>query len=332
MTIKLFSKLFGYEYDMVKKQPTASRQKIVTLGSLMLIPVMLWMVSGFYISRVLMECGLMTSMFVSLILGIIICIVDRSFISTPKMKGGYLLLGYRLVFALITTVLGTLALDLMIFAGDLEEYRTAHQEDAFQEIKAGFIAGKQGSLEELRATWQREKQQEAQYATSYIKEMEGTGGTGTYGRGKVAAAKEKLALESGLEAERIRGLLQQAEKELEQEAELYAAKITAKPSGAILSQIEDLHAYLVSRPIGELVYWVFFLFVFFLEAAFVLFKFSASKSLFEDMLLAEEEIGKFRLEQLKQRRREIIGEDGLMGVGADALRKLGGDHKVRRII
>lgn len=332
MTIKLFSTLFGYRYEVVKRQPTASRQKIVTMGSLMLIPVMLWMFSGFYISRVLMESGLMSSIFISLILGLIIFIVDRSFIATPKMKGGYLLLCYRLGFALVTTILGTLALDLMIFSGDLEEYRTAHQEEAFQEFKDGYIHQHQASLDGLRAALQQSKQEQADYTQSYIDEMEGTGGTGTYGKGKVAAAKEKLAQESGKEVVRISGLLERSEKELIGEAEEYAGKKTAKPAGAILSKIEDLHAYLGSRPVGEIVYWVFFLFVFCLEGAFILYKFSASKSLFEDMLLAEEEIGKYRLEQLKQRRREIIGEDGKMGAGAAELRKLADDHKVRRIM
>lgn len=332
MTIKLFSTLFGYDYETVRKQPTASRQKIVTMGSLMLIPVILWMLSGFYISRVLMEGGLMTSILVSLILGGIIFIVDRSFIATPKMKGGYLLLFYRLGFALVTTILGTLALDLMIFSGDLQEYRSSKQADAFKDAKTAYILDHQASLDRLRSDLQQAKEDQDVFEQSFIDEMEGTGGTGTYGKGKVAAAKEQLAMKAGKEVERISGLLDQAETDLIGEAEAYAGKKTAKPAGAILSKIEDLHAYLGSRPVGEIVYWVFFLFVFCLEGAFILYKFAASKSLFEEMLLVEEEIGKFRLEQLKQRRREIIGEDGKMGTGAGRLRQLADDYQLRRIV
>ena len=49
MLLKIFSTLFGYNYEVVKGQSTVSKQKIITLGTLMLIPVSLWTISGFYI-------------------------------------------------------------------------------------------------------------------------------------------------------------------------------------------------------------------------------------------------------------------------------------------
>jgi len=332
MTIHFFSKLFGYDPEVVKKQPTASRQKIVTMGSMMLIPVLLWMFSGFYISRHLMEVSLVSSLGVSLILGMIICIVDRSFIATPKMKGGYLLLVYRLGFAVITTILGTLAIDLMVFEGDLEEYRAKQQEIDFQQAKDTYITDQFDARMALEASHLKAEKDEADLQESFVEEMEGSGGTGTYGKGAVAAAKEKLAKEAGMETERLREELAGFDEKVKKEAEAHAGEVTKKSKAAILSKIEDLHAYLGERPVGEFVYWVFFFFVFFLEGAFVLYKFSASSSLFEDMLLAEEEIGKDRLAQMRKRRGDIIKEDEQMGYGAGRVRSIAADQRTRRIL
>lgn len=298
----------------------------------MLIPIMLWMFSGFYISRHLMDTGLLSSLAVALVLGLIIGIVDRSFIATPKMKGGYLLLVYRLGFAVITTILGALAIDLMVFAGDLEEYRSTQQETALETEKESYIERHLDSREVLVMDLEKAKSTEERDKQSYLDEMEGVGGTGTYGEGKVALAKKKMATKAEIETERTRERLEAFDKKLEKDAESHAKKVTEKSDAAILSKIEDLHAYLKDRPIGELIYWVFFLFIFFLEGAFVVYKFAASKSLFEDMLLAEEEIGLYRLMQLRERRRKYSDEDALLGHSASTLRKMADTAPSRRII
>ncbi len=332
MTIKLFSKLFGYDYEMVKRQPTASRQKIVTMGSLMLIPVMLWMFSGFYISRELMEKGLMGSILTALVLGFIVFIVDRSFIATPKIKGGSYVLLYRLAFAFITTCLGALAIDLMVFSGDLEEYRAGQQEIQFQQAKEDYLKDQVTSLEPLKTKLHRLEQEKSLHTASFIAEMEGKGGTGTYGRGKVADAKEALARKAATEAQLLAALIREKEETLKSEAESYATQISGKKAAAILSKIEDLHAYLASHPIGELVYWLFFFLIFFLEGAFVLYKFTTSRSLFEELLLAEEAIGMQRLTHLKERRAAILQEDRQLPDSAESIRQLAKGQKLRKIM
>jgi len=123
MLLRFFSALFGYDYAIVKNQTTVSKQKIVTLGTLMLIPVSLWTISGFYIGDNLLDAGFIKSLFGGLFVGGLILIIDKSFLATPKDSVSKSLKGFRIVFAVIATILGSIALDLMFFGGDLEEYR-----------------------------------------------------------------------------------------------------------------------------------------------------------------------------------------------------------------
>lgn len=82
--MKIFCTLFGYDYETVLRQPTASRQKIVSLGLLILIPVILWAFSGFYLAHFLLGLGYYASAIVALILGGIILAVNRALWPHPN--------------------------------------------------------------------------------------------------------------------------------------------------------------------------------------------------------------------------------------------------------
>ncbi|WP_114749620.1 DUF4407 domain-containing protein [Pleomorphovibrio marinus] len=330
--LQLFTRLFGYDYDKVRAQPTASRQKIVTLGTLLLIPVMLWIVSGFYISRHLMGATLFAASMVGLFLGGVMLIIDRSFIASPKGEHGAVLLYYRLAFALITTLLGALALDLMVFGGDLEEYRVAKGEAIYQEALDGHVAQHHGSLDGLRSEIADEEADYKRLHAAYILDMDGKGGTRKYGEGPVAKAKKRAADERKASLQGLRAKLDREKERLEQEAREHAGKVSTQKGDALLSKLEDLHGLLGERPMGMAVYLVFLAAVFMLETAFVIIKFTCSQTLYEDLLKAEEDIGKYRLARMRERRERMLTEDGIMGSTADKVRRISGGAEARKMV
>lgn len=333
MTIlQVFSRLFGYDYERVKEQPTASRQKIVTLGTLVVIPVVLWFISSYYLSGHLLGSDTFTALIVGLTMGGIILIIDRSFIAAPKGKYGFVLLIYRLMFAGITTLLGAVALDLMVFGEDLEEYRSGKAELVFSKAKEAYIQDHLYDLEELKERIGKEEATLKKWERAYDDEMSGKGGTGIYGKGSVATAKEKQIEKSQIRIDGLWEELEMAKRHLDEEASDHAGKLSKKRKGALLSKLEDLYAFLADKPVGRGVYWIFMAMVFFLEGSFVIFKFTCSQSLYEDLLYAEEEIGKKRLQMLRDRRKKIIGEDGRLGKDAMEIRRISGERQLRKII
>ncbi|PZX55534.1 DUF4407 domain-containing protein [Algoriphagus chordae] len=330
MTVKLFSKLFGYSYDAVKTQTTVSRQKIVTLGTLLLIPVFLWTFSGFYLAHYVLEVSLFKSIITGLVLGTMIFFVDRSFIATPKVKGGKFLVAFRLAFALVSTILGSLTIDLVVFSGDLEEYREAKAVKLKTDVADEYYASHRQELDRVASERQEAEQRYLTLDDAHIAEMDGSYGTGKYGSGKVAAAKGEKAAAALEKWGVLDEDYQREQSKLRDESLVHAEEAVSKRGDALLSKVTDLHEFAMSTKESAFIFWLFFVFVFALEAYFIIYKSAVSETLFEKLLMSEEMIGETRMETLKRQREEMLRQDGLLGPRAEKMRRIAEDDGFKR--
>jgi hypothetical protein len=331
MTVKFFSKLFGYSYEAVKTQTTVSRQKIVTLGTLLLIPVFLWTFSGFYLTLHLLGSELWGALLAGLVLGTMIFFVDRSFITTPKTSGDKFLKGFRFFFALVATALGSLTIDLVVFSGDLEEYRTSKAEKLKTEERDHYFETHRAELDQISQERESASLLAQKLDMDHLAELDGRGGTGKTGLGAVAKAKAKKAEEAQREFERLDQAKAFELKRLKAEATTEADKKVVKRSDALMSKIIDLHEFVTSSWLSGAIYFVFFSFVFALEAFFIVYKSYVADSLFEKLLYAEEQLGADRLDTIKLHREEILRQDGLLGPKAERMRRLADADDLIRI-
>lgn len=329
--LKIFSALFQYDYRMVEQQPTLSKQKIVTLGLLLLIPVILWAFSGFYLSHMMLGTGLLGSIMVSLVLGGIILIVDRSFISSPKTKYRGMLGSVRFGFAVFSTVLGSLAIDMVLFSGDLEEYRQAKAVEQKDVFEAEYYEKHQQEV--LRIGDEKDKAYKVHQDLlgKHILEMDGEGGTGQKGFGKVAIAK-------GLEKDRAAAKVEQLElayatalEDLQIKAEDYGAERASKRGDALMSKFRDLHEFVFSDALTTGLYLFFFGFVLLLECFFMLYKISVSETIFESFLQAEEDYRRQELEAYQVQKERSIRDRKLLGEDHDRIKEILHPGKKRRI-
>ncbi len=332
MLLKIFSGLFNYNYNVVQAQTTVSKQKIVTMGTLVLLPVAIWFFSGFYISNQLFDVNFFGGLGIGCLMATAILIIDRAFIVLSKDNGGNSIRNFRIIIAVISTILGSLAMDLMIFSQDLQEYR-ANKLGEERGIAAKVYTDENNSEVLRYATERNQAHQEWEKAqNAYIAEVDGSSGTGKYGSGPAAAVK-KIRMENA-EA-KFKGLdkLYLAEKEkLEKEAKDHSVATIIKEKGAILSQIRDLHHFAFSDFFSALYYVVIFGFFFCLEFFPFKYKSRVSESLFEKMLYAEELLGNQRLGSMIAERKEILRQDGLLGHRAENLRRLADGHNFIRKI
>lgn len=326
--LRIFSAVFQYDYEMVKKQPTISRQKIVTLGTLLLIPVGLWAFAGFYLSHSMMGLGIVGSLIVSLVLGAIIFAIDRSFISSPRTKYKKMLGTIRFAFALFSTVLGSLAIDMMLFSGDLEEYRVSKATEEKDVYTSEYFEKHQGEVQRILADKEKAEADFAQQRDIHRKEMDGEGGTGQRGFGKVAMAK-------GIEKEKAEarvGQLQQEydrkRQELEIKAKDYGAEKATKRGDALLSKFKDLHEFVFSDPFTIGLYLFFFGFVLLLECFFILYKSAVSETIFESFLQAEEDYALQQLDAYRYAKSRTVRDISVLGDDHDKIKTLlGGKRK-----
>lgn len=320
--IKIFSGLFGYDYKRVMQQPTVSRQKVVTLGTLILIPVALWTFSGFYLSYYLMGAGIAASILVAFVMGGIILIVDRSFVATPKSERGGWLRTIRIGFALVSTVLGSLAIDMVLFSGDLEEYRQAKGEKQVKLYSQEYREKQGGELLRLLDEKRTAQSRHEALLQAYIRELDGSGGTGRYGEGKVAMAKEQEKDRAASEVKRLEEGFVKARADLEEKALAHAEERAAKRGDALLSKLRDLHEFVLSDRLTLGFYLIFFVFVLMLETFFVMYKSVAADTIYEQFLQAEEEFGHQQLEAYRVQKARITRERDLLGEDYEKVKRL----------
>jgi hypothetical protein len=322
MLLRLFSNLFGYNYEVVKAQTTVSKQKIVNLGTLMLIPVSLWTISGFYIGYNLLGANIFSSLIGGIFVGGLIFAVDKSFITTPSESVNNLLKISRLIFAVIATILGSITLDLMFFGGDLEEYREQQSAKIKLEEVNNFLRTKSQEITELEKLLASQRIIKEESKKDWKNEADGKSGTGRAGIGKVANLKKSLYQNDSLTLALLENEYSFRRDSLSNEANLHAEKIASKRSDALMSKVTDLHDFILSSNLSKFFYALFFIAVFSLEIFFLITKTSTADSLFEKMLYAEELMASQRLEQMIAQRAEILRQNGLLGHRAENLRQM----------
>ncbi|WP_100629761.1 DUF4407 domain-containing protein [Algoriphagus formosus] len=328
--LKLFSSLFGYDYEMVKAQPTASRQKIVTMGFLILIPVVLWTFSGFYLAHVLIGIGLFGSILAAAFLGGTILAVDRSFVATPKRSKTTLLKWTRFGFAIISTLLGSLAIDLALFQGDLAEYR---QEKMMEEKTRAISEYKEREKGEILAMVSRKSElekAEEELGKLHVAEMTGQGGSGKAGPGKISDAIEKKQAQKQDEIEELDRKIATKKDQLDIDATTYADQKIVKRQDALLSQLKDLHDFVLKDGMSIAIYGVFFFFILLLEVFFILYKSATGDTTFDQLLQSEEDYHLQKLQSYERRKARILRDQEVVGDDYDkVVRLLDSGRKMR---
>lgn len=332
MLLRLFSSLFGYNYEVAKVQTTVSKQKIITLGTLVLIPVSLWFFSGYYLSSTLYKVLTWKAIGIGIGLAILILIIDRAFIVLPKENGGKDLGKFRIFIAILSTILGSLAMDLMIFSGDLIEYR-AEKNQSLKEDK--ITAYKKAFGQNLQRLSDERSIASLTYDKAYkeyIAEIDGSSGTGKYGKGPAASAKEKRMKDAKEDFDNADTLFLKEQKHLAATADSIAHNSIINEGSSVLSRIKDLHEFAFSNGINAFYYLAITAFFFCLEFFPFKYKSKVAESLFEKLLAAEELIGNQRLNTMMARREETLRQDGLMGSNAEMIRQLARNQEYIRKI
>lgn len=332
MLLKIFSTLFGYNYEVVKGQSTVSKQKIITLGTLMLIPVSLWTISGFYIGYNLLGASLVSSLIGGLFVGLLILIIDKSFLATPKESVSQWLKGFRIVFAVIATILGSIALDLMFFSGDLEEYRTKLSAEIRKEKSAEYLNNNSHLVTNLNEDKIKQAAIVNNSQIEWYYELNGSGGSGKAGNGDIASLKKGVYDAELKKLNQMEASLTSLKESINQKAIEYGETMAIKNSNALLSKITDLHDFILSSGLSTFFYALFFFAVFSLEIFFLITKSSTADSLFEKMLYAEEKVGERRLQTMMSQREEILRQNGLLGSRADRIRHIASNNESFQIV
>jgi hypothetical protein len=299
---------------MVNDQPIASQNKVRNLAFLLLLPVMIWFISGFLIANELMGKNLLISLVAGTVCALVIFIIDRSFITAFGQTNTKLLFTLRLIFAFLSGILGSTALDTTIFKEDIKSYqqRTAKsayeaEKDSFLLKQAPLLAVAQGYLDKSSIAFDEARK-------DYTDEMNGTG-SGIPGKGKVADAKEVVMKEAKATKLQAKQDLDSLNAQLNREAHQHASTLSSKGANTLLEKVKDLHEFAFDDKISGAFYILFFLLVLMVETMLIFYKMGSGVTAFEKAIETEETIKRQELLAFQRERQRydravcIMGED-----------------------
>lgn len=310
--LRIASLLLGYNYAVVKKQTIASRQKITKLGMLLTLPVFIWAASTFLLSYKLLELSFIISCFVALVCAAIIYFLDRTFVTSDGDGNMKKMRNIRVILAVISALIGSIALDLSIFENDIDAYQSNLQVESQKAAKIEYLTEFKSEIqrnEELENTM-REKADELQI--KYQNEMQGDG-TGQSGYGPIAKKLEQDANEAKMEFERTKAKNDIYMDELEKEAEVFAVSSTSKNQNAIMDKVKDFHHYVFSDWYSGIIYVLFMLLLFIVETMLLTYKAKAATTSFEKMLVEQEKIHESELTSFRQMKEKYLDSCAVLG-------------------
>jgi antirestriction protein len=310
--ISLYSRLLGIDPELVKRQPNGSRLKIITLGQLMLIPVLLWSISGFLMAYTLIGSEWYISILIGFLCGGMIYIIDRSFITAYGNEREKLMFWLRVAFAILSGVLGAIAIDTNIFAGDIAEFQKEKASDIMKAEKEGYIADNQYLINESVTEREQALADYQKLQTAFLSEMDGKG-TGIVGFGNVAKQKKMEAEEARVRYKSKETELSLLKDKLDVEAIDHASKKAEIGEQTVMKKIHDFHEFVFSSGWNITFYGIFFFVILMAETMLILYKSGAAKTALDEAIETEEVAAKQRMHSLNRQREKY--NDALAELG-----------------
>ncbi|WP_420378785.1 DUF4407 domain-containing protein [Gilvibacter sp.] len=308
--LKFYSRLIGEDPKITKDYYPGSKRKIVLLGNVLLIPVIMWILMGFLVSKVVLQQTTTVAVITALVLGFLIFLIERSIVMA---RGNRWLVAFRIVLGLVTAILGSVGLDEVVFKNDIDkkmaEYKKADIKKAGEDVDYEYSIALRDAAEEVsswKGKWQNGKEETKV-------ESDGKGGTGNVGYGDIAKLKDRYAEEDKVEYLR-------AKKSLEElESKIAAEKLDAQAKAevdfndhALLIRIKALFDLVQTDPYMKWIYIIFTAFLFLLEFIVVIIKTTTKNSIDEDKELIQEEMRRVNLELLKGRKQQYARPQDLL--------------------
>lgn len=187
--LRFFCFLLGKDYGLVKLYRQSSKEKIILFGSILMIPVILWGVNGYLMSKEIFGMGLWGSIGTSVILSFLIYLIERSIILSSTNKT---ITRLRIVIGVIVAILGSLTMDEVIFKNDIDNMMQTYKvEGVDSEVKKidDFYQNKKDSISKIVA---QKFQIKEKARIDLQKEIEGEANSGMGGYGTRAKIKKEV--------------------------------------------------------------------------------------------------------------------------------------------
>lgn len=186
--LKTACDVLGENYSALKCCSSNAQKKIKNIFLILMLPALIWFVTGYLTASNVFEFGIIASSFTGLIFSAIVLIIDITFLSVR----GRALLIYRFAIVFISCILNTLLFDSIIFKDD---FKALEEKMHIEELKSTYHTSVQSDsiqFEYLKELLMKSSTNTDLARKDYISEADGTGGSGVKGMSKIALGKKGI--------------------------------------------------------------------------------------------------------------------------------------------
>jgi len=288
----------GDNYKLLSVDTPASKKKVVAMSIAMLVPVLIWVFNGFMLSSQVLKAGWGWALLTAVVCGSIVFLIEKLIIMA---KGNKWLTFFRVSIGLVVALLGSIAIDEVIFSDDIDisvaEIKKDYILDAKRKAEKAF--SNLNNIPELNNKLVDAQNKYDHAEAVAIAEAEGSKGTGKVGLGKVANYKDQKAQQRKQDLsflENSQFILTAAKDSVVNQAQIKAG--FSFNDHALLTRIKALFHLVAKDGYMLTVYILFTLLMFFFEFLVVILKLTWDKTNYERKLEMIEEIGIRRIEFL----------------------------------
>lgn len=184
----------GENYALVAVDTPASKKKIIALALAMMVPVLIWVFNGFMLSFQVLNTGLGWALLTAIVCGTIVFMIEKLIIMA---KGNVWLTFFRVLIGLIVGLLGSLAIDEVVFKNDIDISVASLKETSITTAKKSAVVNFMdlNSYTNIDKSIEDAKGKYDKAEAEALAEADGTNGTKTRGIGGIAKLKLKKANE-----------------------------------------------------------------------------------------------------------------------------------------
>jgi len=310
--------LTGDNYILLSADTPASKKKVVAMAIAMLVPVLIWIFNGFMLSFQVLKAGLGWSIVTGIICGSIVFFIEKLIIMA---NGNKWLTFFRICIGFIVALLGSMAIDEVVFKDDIDISVAAIKETTISNAK-NDEDGRFMGLNKFDNLTKNIAEAQAKYDNAVdvaLAEADGSKGTRNRGIGVVTKLKNQKASERKVDLNAL--LTQKIRLNIVKDSLVNQAGIRAKAAfkeHALLTRIKALF-HLVKKDAYMLgIYILFTLLMFFFEFLVVILKLTWKKTNYERKVEMIEEIGRKRIEFLQQKDAQLTDQGNYLPQFAQA--------------
>lgn len=288
----------GDDYNLLKADTPESRKKVSALASVIFIPVIIWFANGYLMVSNVLQGSFVNSIIVAIILGTLIFLIEKNIIMAHSTRSIKI---FRYSLGIVIALLGAVCLDEVIFKQDIDQQLFAINKEIIalnlQQVEDTYkddLTKAQADADSRHTTWQTS-------LSEAKSEADGTSGSGI--RGVHAITKVKLAAAelNKLDYQKSQNDLNLLKLKIEKEKIDRQSEVEKSlKEGALLNRIKALFRLVLSDGFMAAIYILFTLFLFAMEFLVVFLKNAWPLTNYERRLGLIEEIGRKRMEKVKQ--------------------------------